>query len=516
MKRAWIICLVCLLGLSVAALAKGDAPDQPLAIPQFSPAGIELLPQSGDSAYVLTIALPDGTVIRKSFDSGQIPAFSLGDIADTHDLDGTYTYELVRVNMGPVAERADSSTAGEDKSRVRSVSQTGHFRVLDGWVVTATDSVEDQAALKDVVYTDDVIVQYSLCVGVDCVNNENFGFDTIRLKENNLRIHFDDTSSTGAFPSNDWRIIINDSNNGGASYFSVEDSTAGRRPFTIEAGAKANALYVDDYGRVGLGTATPVTELHINDSDTPTVRLEQNSSGGWTPQTWDVAGNEANFFIRDVTNGSKLPFRIQPGTPMSTLCLRADGNVGIGTWAPSFPLEVQTTGSNASIVVKRTDGATNYFNATATFANIGSVSDHPLRLAVNGAWRMRLDNDDSLTMSNNAVCTAGGQWLDASSRSYKDNIHNLSAADAEAALDGLQPVTFNYKNDADEQCVGFIAEDVPDLVATKTRKNMSPMDVVAVLTKVVQEQQKMVRQQQQTISELQQKVEELEKAATKK
>jgi hypothetical protein len=35
--------------------------------------------------------------------------------------------------------------------------------------------------------------------------------------------------------------------------------------------------------------------------------------------------------------------------------------------------------------------------------------------------------------------------------------------------------------------VGFIAEDVPELVATKDRKGLSPMDIVAVLTKVVQD-----------------------------
>jgi cell division protein FtsB len=51
--------------------------------------------------------------------------------------------------------------------------------------------------------------------------------------------------------------------------------------------------------------------------------------------------------------------------------------------------------------------------------------------------------------------------------------------------------------------VGFIAEDVPKLVATKNRKGMSAMDVVAVLTKVVQKQQR-------TIAELSRKVDKLE------
>jgi len=60
------------------------------------------------------------------------------------------------------------------------------------------------------------------------------------------------------------------------------------------------------------------------------------------------------------------------------------------------------------------------------------------------------------------------------------------------ALATLNPVKFNYKAEKDEEYVGFIAEDVPDLVATKARKSLSPMDIVAVLTKVVQQQQQKI------------------------
>ena len=59
----------------------------------------------------------------------------------------------------------------------------------------------------DNVIRDDLIVDGSACVGFDCVNGESFGFDTMRLKENNLRLHFQDTSSSASFPSNDWRIM---------------------------------------------------------------------------------------------------------------------------------------------------------------------------------------------------------------------------------------------------------------------------------------------------------------------
>ena len=85
-------------------------------------------------------------------------------------------------------------------------------------------------------------------------------------------------------------------------------------------------------------------------------------------------------------------------------------------------------------------------------------------------------------------------------------------------MKSLNPVKFNYEVDSEERHLGFVAEDVPDLVATNDRKGMSPMDVVAVLTKVVQEQQRAAQaqqrlnqEQQKIISELEERVAELEK-----
>jgi hypothetical protein len=70
----------------------------------------------------------------------------------------------------------------------------------------------------------------------------------------------------------------------------------------------------------------------------------------------------------------------------------------------------------------------------------------------------------------------------------------------------LEPVRFNYKADKTEECLGFIAEDVPALVATEDRKALSPMDVVAVLTKVVQEQQKANDELKKTVDELRKEI----------
>ena len=199
------------------------------------------------------------------------------------------------------------------------------MKVLRPLNLAAALALLPPSAMADHVILDDCIIDGSMCVGLDCVNGENFGFDTIRMKENNLRFHFDDTSVAASFPPNDWRFIANDSANGGGSYLAIEDATAGRIPFRVLAGAGNHSLYIDSQGDVGLGTNNPILELHIVDGDTPTVRLEQDGSSGWNPQTWDVAGNETNFFIRDVTHGSKLPFRIRPDAPSNSLEIEADG-----------------------------------------------------------------------------------------------------------------------------------------------------------------------------------------------
>ncbi|MBC8176310.1 MAG: tail fiber domain-containing protein [Deltaproteobacteria bacterium] len=121
-----------------------------------------------------------------------------------------------------------------------------------------------------------------------------------------------------------------------------------------------------------------------------------------------------------------------------------------------------------------------------------------------------------LHIGNSAHVTTGGVWTNASSGEYKTDVKQLSAEKAMDALTQLKPVEFAYKADSQEKHVGFIAEDAPDIVATKDRKGMSPMDVVAVLTKVVQEQQKFIREQKEivqkqhkTISELSERVAEL-------
>ncbi len=93
-----------------------------------------------------------------------------------------------------------------------------------------------------------------------------------------------------------------------------------------------------------------------------------------------------------------------------------------------------------------------------------------------------------------------------SSRSLKDNIADLKSSEAMEALKGLNPVKYTYKADSSEKHVGFIAEDVPDLVAKNGRTGIDPMDIVAVLTKVVQEQQRTIKKLTEKVADIEREV----------
>jgi len=359
-----------------SALAQSENKVESVAAVSADRGEVRWQPQVEYGRLILTVSAPGGEVFRKEFEAGAAPSFRLTDNNGNSLPDGSYSYELrvipnlsveVRKALAASREKGNSDEVIRDLQNSGQIPtkvsvQSGSFRI-DGakvWVGSPEEGTEPGAGnskpaqsaseiqskkkgggtftILDQVIPDDLIVQGSACVGLDCVNNENFGFDTIRLKENNTRIKFDDTSTAAGFPANDWQLTANDSAAGGASKFSIEDITGAKVPFTITAGAPTNSVFVSSTGRVGLRTSTPVLDLHIATGDSPAHRLEQTAASGFTAQTWDIAGNEANFFVRDVTGGSRLPFRIRPGAPTSSIDISATGAVGIGNSSPIAPL----------------------------------------------------------------------------------------------------------------------------------------------------------------------------------
>ncbi|HYK01495.1 MAG TPA: tail fiber domain-containing protein [Thermoanaerobaculia bacterium] len=517
---------------------------------------------TGHEKIVLRVIDLDGNELQLSFGPGRNPVFRIADLGGAA-ADGQYTYELrvePRIPEG-LKKKLEEARANGDDATVRkiqkdnglgqAITQSGVITIKDNTIVspegtepTAKDSASASPAdsarfggvqsdarpgevtVDDTVIPDDLIVQSSTCTGFDCVNGESFGVDTLRLKENNLRIHFEDTSTSAGYAANDWRIIANEQPSGGANMFAIEDSTAGRNPFLIEAAAPASSIYVDSTGNIGFQQSAPGLDLHLTTSDTPALRLDQSNAGGFTAQTWDIGGNEANFFIRDLTGGSRLPFRIRPGAPTSSIDISATGNIGIATASPDNYIMDINTGTTNGLKIFYIESATSEpgielaSKTTGTFTRLLSynrLTNLPIKFFIQHATASSGTYFDTngyvgfgvasptqpLQHSNGGYLSTTGQWINASSRELKQDIATLSSGEALEALNGLAPVKYNYRSDPSDAHVGFIAEDVPELVAEPTRKGISSLDVTAVLAKVVQDQQKQIEELSRKIEQLQ-------------
>ena len=217
-------------------------------------------------------------------------------------------------------------------------------------------------------------------------------------------------------------------------------------------------VFVSSTGLVGIGTNSPSQLLQISGS-TPQLKLVGSLGYGTnirfsntnSDYQFGASGAEEDGFLIYDFNGPGSIFQYDKTgghrflvSSVEKMRIEPSGEVGIGQSSPSYPLH----------------------------------------------------------MGSGAHVTTGGVWTDASSRDYKENIKNLSTKKAFNTLKKLQPVTYNYKKEKENNYVGFIAEDVPELIAQKDRKSLSPMNVVGVLTKVVQEQQKEIEKFKNELKEV--------------
>lgn len=534
------------------------------------------------SALTMTVAAPDGRVFRKEFKGGSSPQFMITNKLGEQLPDGQYAYELrLTPVLSPGVKESLASARGKDddaeevratrkRGSLPAMVQSGTFSILNGAIIVAGTQEEPRSrstskliepsgvissghavtknqqqhhplliAKPDEVIGDDLIVQGSACVGLDCVNGEVFGFDTIRMKENNTRLQFNDTSTTAGFPTNNWQIRANSSASGGASFLGFVDqgttgnSETGTVVFEVDAGAPANSLRVSSTGRVGLRTATPVLDLHMNTGDTPALRMEQNSGGGFTAQTWDVAGNEANFFVRDVTGGSRLPFRIRPGAPTSSIDISASGNVGIATALPTQRLEVKaaaaglpaTSGTTQTGIARLSQGSGNGvvdfgFGGVAGLGWIQAVdstnlaNEFGLLLNPNGG-NVGIGTTaptDTLSVNGTASKPGGGSWAVFSDERLK-NIKGRFYSGLQAVMQ-LQPLRYEYKQNnglglkSDGDHIGFGAQAVQKIIPEAVTRNengylqVNNDPILWTMLNAIKEQQKEIEQLKGQIKQL--------------
>jgi hypothetical protein len=263
-------------------------------------------------------------------------------------------------------------------------------------------------------------------------------------------------------------------------------------------------------------------KLHLNQGDTPAVRFEQNNGSGFIAQTWDVAGNEANFFVRDVTGGSRLPFRIRPGAPTSSIDISATGNVGVGTASPSVKLHVTNSDGTTQALISETNG-TAAGRDLLRLENNGPTRIRLKNMATGNEWSMNAHDSDfrltlagaatpSMTIFQNGNVTIAGTLTQNSDRNSKENFKKLDYKALLEKIAKLDITEWNFKSEAASvRHIGPMAQDFRSVFGLGERDDrIAPLDTSGVALAAVQGLQHEIAARDARIAELEARIERLD------
>ncbi len=288
-------------------------------------------------------------------------------------------------------------------------------------------------------------------------------------------------------------------------------------------------------GFVGIGTDSPVTDLHINNSADAILKI---TSANGAKEAWI-----SRFFDRlHIASKDKIYFGTN-GQTDTDVVIDHDGNVGIGTTSPTQKLDVNgniNLSSGADRSIGMTDGTKSLFvggikdqpsaysvhivtnSASGGVARLSVVADKvgigtlPTQtLDVNGNVRVRAIGSGAYSGVVNR--TSDGTLTTASSDiRLKENISTLNNS-LEKVLQ-LRGVNFTWKSNPEYgQRIGFIAQEfekvIPELVFTNETdgyKGINYAEVTAVLVEAMKEQQKQITVLSSKNTELEARLSKLE------
>ncbi len=284
------------------------------------------------------------------------------------------------------------------------------------------------------------------------------------------------------------------------------NGTTGGSAFLVSSddGADGDLFKVTEGGKIGIGTTSPSAMLHllvpyeaggaaaiIGDRDCSAAGICSIAMGRNTTAAGDNATAIGHGAIAD---NEEVSVAIGEYTTASGFASMALGAYTAATGHHSTSMGSYITAQGNYTVGIGLDSTARTISQSNTMAvmggNVGIGTTSP-------AYKLEVSDGSA----PNAYCD-GNTWYDASSREAKENIRDLTTEDALSALFQLRPTRFNYKSSNSDENLGFIAEEVPDLVADMDRKGLSAMDITAVLTKVVQKQQREMQKLREEIDEL--------------
>ena len=257
---------------------------------------------------------------------------------------------------------------------------------------------------------------------------------------------------------------------------------------TSEAGLKNKAFSIGyDFNTVGVVSKTPFTVLgNANDNS---VFMNDNGVGilnGNPTAALDIVGKIQNTDVITTTwSGSNT---VDDG--LTTLVRLTADNTEAG----------KASDAGFALINKKEDFQWNFrtleYNNAFTATKAGSGGGEFLVQSPTN------DFHDAVVKIGGVKVFENGHLVTASSRELKTDIKPLDTQAALNAFDKLQPVSYEYKAHKGEAVVGFIAEDVPALVAMPSRTTFDSTEVVAVLTSVLAETRAEMEAMKAEIAEL--------------
>ena len=265
-------------------------------------------------------------------------------------------------------------------------------------------------------------------------------------------------------------------------------------------------------GNVGIGTINPNDKLDVNGW----MRVLSGSNPLRFTSSWsgfpDQAGNQAEI-CNDASNFKSLMLvgNRSGGSRKVSIWdrLEVNGNLLVNGDVQTGCAIVPSVGSgdNNGISFPK-----NYYGGSGDAAWIKYYSDTSRGGGENMTLEIGISNDvgtggyygggDRIRLYASGGVYVDGYFYYSSSRDLKENIADLSTKKAKEILEGMNPVSFNFRGDSEKTTLGFIAEEMPNAVAAKDQKAISPMEIIAVLTSVLKDQRKVITKLQQDIDQI--------------